>query len=198
MINVAGVYGAKLDNGGERIILQLPEPYEAAILSFEYDDTWYPSTDGGGHSLEIANPQGAIDSWSDAESWVASADPGGTPAEISPPVIISPTVASTTLGDSFDYQIVASNNPQSFGATGLPAGLAFNVDTGTISGASQVFGTFQITLEASNPGGTGSITLNLDIASSGAFAGYAWGADRRHAPGGRAVLRERARCRFCG
>ena len=111
MINVAGVYDAKLDNGGERIVLQLPEPYEAAILSFDYDDSWYPSTDGGGHSLEIANPQGAIESWSDPESWVASADIGGTPAEISPPVIISPTVASTTLGDSFGYQIVAKQQP---------------------------------------------------------------------------------------
>ena len=72
----------KLSNGGERIVLQLPEPFEAAILRFDYDDAWYPTTDGGGYSLVIGDATAHRATWDDAESWQASTSIGGSPGQI--------------------------------------------------------------------------------------------------------------------
>jgi len=55
-INVAGQYTGRLSNGGEGIVLALPDPLEAAIARFHYHDDWYPATDGGGKSLAILDP----------------------------------------------------------------------------------------------------------------------------------------------
>ncbi|MFZ0035145.1 MAG: lamin tail domain-containing protein [Sedimentisphaerales bacterium] len=71
-INVAGEYTGNLSNGGENIILQLPWPYDAAIMRFEYKDSWYPSTDGFGDSLTIRDPYAHPATWNKAESWQAS------------------------------------------------------------------------------------------------------------------------------
>jgi len=79
------------------------------------------------------------------------------------PVITSSSSASGTVGSSFSYQITASNNPTSFGATGLPAGLSINTATGLISGTPTALGTSTITLNASNTAGTGTATLTLNI-----------------------------------
>ena len=64
-----GQYTGNLNNGGENIILRLPAPLQAAILRFEYNDTWYPTTDGGGHSLTIVDPTAHPAAWGDRENW---------------------------------------------------------------------------------------------------------------------------------
>jgi hypothetical protein len=56
---------------------------------------------------------------------------------------------------------VASNNPTSYGATGLPAGLAVDNTTGLISGTVTSAGTSNVTLTASNSGGSGTAPLTL-------------------------------------
>ena len=71
-ILVAGEYSGNLSNAGEKIVLQLPYPLEAAILRFEYDDTWYPDTDGGGYSLGIVNPSTHPADWNLSQSWHAT------------------------------------------------------------------------------------------------------------------------------
>ncbi|NQU23768.1 MAG: lamin tail domain-containing protein, partial [Candidatus Nealsonbacteria bacterium] len=68
-INVAGQYAGNLSNGGEDVVLQLAAPLEAAVLRFEYDDVWHPTTDGGGFALEIADPAIRPSKWSEAASW---------------------------------------------------------------------------------------------------------------------------------
>ncbi|MBA7637337.1 hypothetical protein ES703_81895 [subsurface metagenome] len=71
-INVAGEYSLELSNGGEDVVLTLAWPYEAAIMRFEYDDSWYPSTDGFGDSLTIRDPYAHPATWDKAESWQAA------------------------------------------------------------------------------------------------------------------------------
>src|SRR5438876_735847 len=80
-----------------------------------------------------------------------------------PPVITSPTTATGTVGVAFSYQITATNNPTSYNATGLPAGLTVNTSTGLISGTPTTAGTYTVTISATNAGGTGSATLTLTI-----------------------------------
>jgi hypothetical protein len=80
------------------------------------------------------------------------------------PVITSPAIASGTLGSAFSYQITATNTPTSFGATGLPAGLAVNTNTGMISGTPTGTGsTSTVSLSATNSVGTGTASLTLTI-----------------------------------
>jgi len=74
---IFGPYDGQLDNGGEELILKVTEPFEAAIMRFEYDDLWYPQTDGDGFSLNILDPTADPVTWDDAESWHAAApNPG--------------------------------------------------------------------------------------------------------------------------
>ena len=80
-----------------------------------------------------------------------------------PPVITSATTANGTVGVAFSYQITATNNPTSFNATGLPAGLTVNTTTGVISGTPTTAGAYTVAISASNAGGTGSATLTLTI-----------------------------------
>jgi subtilisin-like proprotein convertase family protein len=84
----------------------------------------------------------------------------GTPAAAptGAPVVTSATTASTTVGAPFRYQITARNNPTSFAATGLPAGLSLNASTGLISGSTTTAGTGNISLTATNGSGTSSAT----------------------------------------
>lgn len=173
-ISVAGQYSGKLSNDGEDIVLQLAEPFEAAIMRFEYNDTWYRNSDGLGYSLEILDLAAPRNAWDSAENWRASTILGGTPAQISPPVITSPDNAVSTLNDPFFYQVRATNIPSSYSASGLPSGLTINTQTGVISGNSSEYGIFEVSLSVTNGGGEGLAPLSLNIAASGPFTGYQW------------------------
>ena len=77
-VNAIGQYNGNLSNGGERIILRLPDPYEAAVLRFDYDDQWQPTTDGGGAALELVDPAPIYPLFDQPGSWQAT-QIGGTP-----------------------------------------------------------------------------------------------------------------------
>jgi len=89
---------------------------------------------------------------------------GGTPPAV--PVITSAGTATATAGSAFSYQITATNNPSSYNATGLPAGLSVDANAGLISGTPTSAGTANIILSATNSGGTGTATLSLTINSA--------------------------------
>ncbi|MDQ8197067.1 malectin domain-containing carbohydrate-binding protein [Pelagicoccus enzymogenes] len=87
----------------------------------------------------------------------------GEPAGSSPEITSDSTTAGT-YGDTFSYNILASDTPSSYAATGLPAGLTIDTATGAITGTLIETGSFSIELTATNQYGSGSATLVLDVA----------------------------------
>ncbi len=84
------------------------------------------------------------------------------------PQITSPDAVFGQVGTSFSYQIGANNSPTSYSATNLPPGLSVNTSTGRISGVPTQSGRFNVTINATNSGGTGSTLLRMDITTAGA------------------------------
>ncbi|EAZ96655.1 Outer membrane autotransporter barrel [Flavobacteria bacterium BAL38] len=81
----------------------------------------------------------------------------------SPPVITSSLTASGNVGSAFTYDIVATNLPTSYNATGLPAGLSINTTTGQITGTPTGAGIFNVTISATNAYGTDTETLVITL-----------------------------------
>ena len=75
---IIGTYGPadSLSNGGETITLV--DATGALIQSLTYNDSWYPQTDGGGHSLIVIAPTLPLDR-TVASSFRASTTIGGNP-----------------------------------------------------------------------------------------------------------------------
>lgn len=81
------------------------------------------------------------------------------------PVISSAATVTGSVGTSFTYNIIASNNPTIYGASpALPAGLSLNTTTGIISGIplATAVGTNTYSIIAKNAGGS-STALSLTI-----------------------------------
>src|SRR5438552_1987723 len=72
---------------------------------------------------------------------------------VNTPIITSPLTACGTIGVGFSYTITATNNPTSFTASPLPAGLSVNTSTGVISGTPTAAGTTNVTISATNGAG---------------------------------------------
>lgn len=76
---VAGIYTGSLDNSGEEIAIQLPPPFDANVLTFDFSDLWYTSTDGLGNALLVSDPTVKAGLWDEKETWIASPQLGGAP-----------------------------------------------------------------------------------------------------------------------
>src|ERR1700679_4385436 len=97
---------------------------------------------------------------------------------VTPPTPIGPqpsipAVTSTTLSFPgtavISYQIQATNQPTSYGATGLPGFLTLNTSTGVITGTLPDTGSgpYSFNISATNAVGTGFGIINLIITSIG-------------------------------
>ncbi|HEX2749677.1 MAG TPA: lamin tail domain-containing protein [Verrucomicrobiales bacterium] len=77
-LNVAGEYTGALDNNGEELALRLANPWDANVLRFRYESTWY-DTNGTGLSLILASNSTDIHDFDSKSSW-ATGPNGGSPA----------------------------------------------------------------------------------------------------------------------
>ena len=108
-------------------------------------------------------------SWGTEAIWIdgGAAPPPPPPPPPPPgpgaPVITSALTVSASIGASFSYQIVASNAPTAFAASGLPNGLTVNTSTGHISGTPTVASVSNVTLIAANSAGAGTATLVVTV-----------------------------------
>jgi hypothetical protein len=75
---VAGEYEGRLNNAGEEVVIR--DAIGTSILEFDYEDDWYPITDGPGFSLTILNETDPDpNSWDSKINWRPSADVNGSP-----------------------------------------------------------------------------------------------------------------------
>jgi len=81
------------------------------------------------------------------------------------PEINSPSSATGSAGTGFEYQIEATNSPTTFAASGLPAGLTVNSETGLISGEPMETGEFTVTLTAANEAGPQQTQVTFTVGS---------------------------------
>lgn len=105
-INIAGVFTDALnDNGGQ---LRLLDSSGATVLDFGYSDIWQPSTDGGGDTLVVIDPNAAASTWGSASSWRASRAVLGTPGideavNLNPPAVVINEILAHSAGDAGDW-----------------------------------------------------------------------------------------------
>lgn len=86
--NVAGQYTGALENRGEN--LRLEDGTGEKILDFDYDNSWYPITDGDGFSLAIVDETAPWNTWGMKSSWRPSGSERGTPGQMEPaPTVIA-------------------------------------------------------------------------------------------------------------
>lgn len=79
---VAGAFTATLNNR-EGIIAVLGAADEP-IVDLNYSGSWYPSTNGEGHSLVLVDPSAPPETWSQQEAWRPSTAVGGSPGFADP------------------------------------------------------------------------------------------------------------------
>ena len=78
--------------------------------------------------------------------------------------VTGPMTAVGFVGQPFGYTVAGANSPANYTASGLPTGLAFNAQTGLISGTpGGPAGNYQITLTSSNAVGVGAAALSLQL-----------------------------------
>lgn len=98
-------------------------------------------------------------------SWFAVGG-GAVSVASEPPIITSIPLNVARHNVMYRYQLVATNSPINFSATGLPTGLTCNPYTGLISGFTTAdIGTYTCTAYASNLAGTGSVSFSITVSN---------------------------------
>ncbi|MBI2514185.1 MAG: putative Ig domain-containing protein [Opitutae bacterium] len=176
LLDSAGNAVALDDSAAERSAMVLTaNPVAAGV--------YYLKVTAAGTGTPLANPPsgyaayGSVGQYTLAGSVVAA-----------PPVVLSATAASVGVGNLFSYQTQVAGFADSYGATGLPPGLAIDGTTGAITGRPTALGVFSITLSATNSVGTGQATLALTVTDAAPVVTAASTPSVVLTPGGSATL----------
>lgn len=169
---VAGEYSGKLDNGGERLRLEISS-INAGIHDFEYDD-WYPAADGAGFSLTFNDTSLDRAAWASKQNWAPSLAINGTPGNGRTLSIQLPETLVHTLGTGLPM------SPTVFYGSFSPASVSFLWEF--VSGPGQVNfseptqpeseitfsspGVYTVRLEASAFGLTEARTVSITVYDS--------------------------------
>ena len=81
------------------------------------------------------------------------------------------SVLGYLVGQTFDFQPLALNNPTAWSSSELPPGLSIDGVTGRISGAVTAPGVYVVAIQASNADGTASAVFTFGIEAAAASAG---------------------------
>ena len=150
---VAGEFSGSLDNGGET--LRLLDPLGEEILSFYYDDDWYPVPVGQYRTLIIRQPLPSYTDYGLHASWQLSDQQNGSPAA-------GDTAVSVVYeGWRYDYfsdaQLPTLLNPD------LPAALSQDPDhDGSSNFDEYAFGSNPTTANSNVEATPGMITIGPD------------------------------------
>jgi hypothetical protein len=96
---IAGEYVGQLDNAGE--LVSVTGPFGEPVLSFEYKDSWYPTTDGPGFSLVLADEAMSSKGLGERASWRAARSAPGQlkpAAQGFPAVVVSEALTRPGTG----------------------------------------------------------------------------------------------------
>jgi hypothetical protein len=121
-VAVAGFYGDKLSNGGERIALL--DQNGNTVISVDYQNSggWPTAANGLGSALEIINPNGDPD---DPANWRASAGSPGVVNPVAPsPIVRFNEVMAENFGAVINGATTNSDWLELFNSSGSPVSLA--------------------------------------------------------------------------
>jgi hypothetical protein len=88
--NILGTYSGRLSDGGEKIKMGYGLTDLLPLASFDYEDDWFPCTDGEGFSLVLNDPQSDPVSWDSKAAWGHSSAMDGSPGQVNPVPAYSP------------------------------------------------------------------------------------------------------------
>jgi len=102
-MNIAGEFKYPADslaNGGERVALE--DGLGRTILSFDYDDDWYPNTDGLGYSLVLLNETAPSGAWGTKSGWRPSTNVDGSPGQDDGP---PPDIPAVVINEALTHTV---------------------------------------------------------------------------------------------
>lgn len=165
---IAGEYSGRLDNGGERIRLEIAS-INAGVHDFEYDD-WFPAADGAGFSLNFSDTTLPASAWHSKENWAPSLAINGTPGQGGLFSVRNSDLEIVSLPDSLTISPIISYGPFSPAAVSYlwtsldgPAPIVFENPTASATEISfPQPGIYTVEFEATAFGSTKSqiITIN--------------------------------------
>ena len=146
-----------LDSGGNVVATADPPSHTYSSVSYAATaGTYYVRMSPQGTGTPMSSTPTGYTNYGSAGQYTLS----GTIVAAAP-VIVGTLNPSTPAGQTYSYQIMATNSPSSYAASGLPSGLTLNTTTGLISGRPLVVGTFPISVSATNSQGPGNGTVTL-------------------------------------
>ena len=160
--NVAGEFSGSLDNAGER--LTLAGPLAEPIVDFDYNDAWWPATDGFGFSLVVVDEMAAAGAWPQKANWRASTLAGGSPGADDPTSNIPRVVINEALTHTDPPQLdsIELYNPN---PTSVDVGNWYLTDERTVPQK------FRLPAPKTIPAGGYIVFTEADWNSNGASAG---------------------------